>query len=123
MGDYKMPEITDVSKLRPELLNLAPAEIERRITELQMALEVKGREARKAQLAEVVKTANAHMEAIVAGLRYLDDQGLLSESIRNAHMTEKGVVAFHLKYKPVTADQLVSREDKAAKPKRRRAKI
>jgi hypothetical protein len=79
-------EVTDVSKLAPELLNKSVAQLEREVTERQMAIaELKAREEEK-RVAALAGEADEHKDRIVAGLNWLNDNGFLSETVREKFM-------------------------------------
>lgn len=115
-----MAIITDVDKLRPELKGVSDAELERRMTELLMEKERRQQEARRAQVEGIVNEANTHMLAIVAGLRYLEEHGLLGEEIKAAFTSSAGVFTPHLKFKPTDADRVLARMGEPVKKTRRK---
>lgn len=115
-----MAIITDVEKLRPELLTKSPAELQRMATEIQMAIDHQAQEARRKEVASIVKEANAHIENIVAGLRYLESHSLLSDEMKTAHSSTAGVFTPHLRYKQVDADRVLARMGDAPKKTRRK---
>lgn len=117
-----MAIITDVEKLRPELKGVSDAELERRMTELLMEKERRQQEARRAQVEGIVNDANAHMQAIVAGLRYLEEHGLLAEEVKAAFTNSAGVFTPHLKFKATDADRVLARMGDAPVKKTRRKK-
>ena len=98
-------EVTDVSKLRPELLNMSVAEIDRRIAELKMAREQK-EEAEKAKArAALIEEAGSHIYQILESLRWLDTNKMLPESVKQFFTTspvadgKTPVFSPHLKFK------------------------
>lgn len=117
-----MAIITDVEKLRPDLLTKSPAELQRMATEIQMAIEHQAQEARRKEVTAIVTEANAHIEAIVAGLRFLEKHNLLSEDVKAAHTSAAGVFTPHLRYKSVDADRVLARMSDAPVKKTRRKK-
>lgn len=117
-----MAIITDVEKLRPELKSVSDAELERRMTELRMEMERREQEAKRAKVEHVVSKANEHMQNIIAGLRFLDEHGLLSEDVKAAHTSAAGVFTPHLRYKQVDADRVLARMSDAPVKKTRRKK-
>ncbi|NTA27376.1 hypothetical protein [Allorhizobium ampelinum] len=117
-----MVEITDITKLRPELLDLSDAEIERRVTELNMLKEHRAYEVRRKALDSLVYEANSHIEKIIDGLRFLDKEGLLPDSVRSAFSTDSGSLMPHLKLRMVDADRILARQAKEEKPVRKRRK-
>lgn len=115
-----MAIITDVEKLRPELLTKSPAELQRMATEIQMAIEHQSQEARRKEVSSIVAEANTHIEAIVAGLRFLEKHNLLSDDVKAAHTSSSGVFTPHLRYKAVDADRVLARMSDAPVKKTRR---
>lgn len=98
-------EVTDVSKLRPELLSMSVAEIDRRIAELKMAKEQK-EEAEKAKArAALIEEAGGHIDHILESIRWLETNNMLSESVKQFFTTsptagdKKPVFSPHLKFK------------------------
>lgn len=115
-----MAIITDVEKLRPELKGVSDAELERRMTELLMEKERREQEARKAKVEHIVTKANEHMQNIVAGLRFLEEHGLLGDEVKAAHTSSSGVFTPHLRYKSVDADRVLARMGEPVKRTRRK---
>lgn len=98
-----MAKIDDITKLRPELLDKSQAELERQITELQMALAYKAEEgARKAREAKVAE-ASVKIDAVLDGLRWLHDNGFLSDKVSSVFTNAKGVFTPHLSFKKPSA--------------------
>ena len=117
-----MAIINDIEKLRPELKAVSDAELERRMTELLMEKERRELEARKAKVEGIVKQANDHMTAIVAGLRFLEEHSLLSDDVKASFTSTAGVFTPHLKFKSTDADRVLSRMGEAPVKKTRRKK-
>lgn len=115
-----MAIITDVEKLRPELKSVSDAELERRMTELLMEKERREQEAKRAKVEHIVKQANDHMAAIIAGLRFLEEHSLLGEEVRAAFTSGAGVFMPHLKFKATDADRVLARMGDAPKRTRRK---
>lgn len=122
-----MVEIKDVGKLRPELLDMSRAELERRLAEIEMALQEKKLEERRKHVAELVMKINAAQQAMVEGAKLLDEYGLLPEEVKAAYTASDGVMKPHLKHKPVDADRMLARisamegETKPRRPRRKKA--
>jgi hypothetical protein len=94
-----MAVIEDVKKLKPELLELSPAEIDRRIAELQMAKdEIKKKEDAEFRAFQA-EHAGEHIDKILAGLRFLHENDFLAENVIKFFTTEKGQFMPHLKLK------------------------
>ena len=98
-------DVTDVSKLRPELLNLSVKEIDRQIAELQMAKTQKEEEERAKARAALVDEAGAHVDNVLDGLRWLHTNGFLAQGIIDFFSTapkaagDKPTFVPHLKMK------------------------
>lgn len=124
-----MAKIDDIQKLRPELLDKSTAELERQMTELQMALDHKKAEAERKEVAALVDEVNSVQEAVSKGLAFLHENRLLAESVISAYTTAGGSFAPHLKHRPVDADRMLSikaqikaeAEGKTVKKRRARA--
>ena len=117
-----MAKIEDIEKLRPELLGKSVAELERQMAELQMALDRKKDEEKKAALAQVVIEANNHQENLVEALKFLEHWRLLPDDVKAAYTTTSGVFNPGIKHKEVTADRIILREEQAKKVKKPRRK-
>lgn len=91
--------IDDVSKLRPELLSLSVAELERRKTEIEMALAQKAEAEREAARAAALDEANRLKDDIVDALVKLERTGHISDSVRGFFTTKAGVFSPHLFFK------------------------
>lgn len=116
-----MAIITDVEKLRPDLLTKSPAELQRMATEIKMAIEHQAHEARRKEAAGIVDEANAAIEAIVSGLRTLEKHNLLSDEAKLFYSSATGAFMPHLRFKPVTADRVIVRNaEKPVKKTRRK---
>lgn len=121
-----MAIITDVKKLRPELLEMTVAELERRRNEIDMAIADKYREAEISAKRELADKANEHIDAVVAGVKFLHDSGILVEKITAAFTFSSGTFNPSAILRNVTAEQLVTKEPGTRRardpnaPKRRR---
>lgn len=92
-------EVTDIQKLRPELLEISEAEIDRRITELQMAKAHKASEKERAEREAKFAEAGTRIEQVVDGLKWLHEAGFLSEKVTASYTTAGGVFAPHLSFR------------------------
>jgi hypothetical protein len=118
-----MVEVKDVSKLRPELLNMSTAELQRQLAELEMALYEKKQEERRKHVTALVDRINAVQSSIIEGMKLLEEYGLLSDEVKSAYTGSGGTFAPHLKHKPVDADRMLGRiaaMEGDEKPKRKR---
>lgn len=105
MADGKV-EITDISKLAPDLLNKSVAQLEREITERQMALEQIRKAEEEKRRAKVLEEVGSRMDRVVEDLRWLNDNGFLGENVKEAFMSkgrgEEKVFAPHLRFRRPT---------------------
>lgn len=102
-----MPEITDIEKLAPELLKKSQAQLEREITERQMAIDKLRREAEIKAKEELAAQANQHIEAIVSGLTFLHDNGVLPAKVQEAFTRADGRFVPATFLRAVSAESLV----------------
>lgn len=124
-----MAKIDDIQKLRPELLDKSTAELERQMTELQMALDHKKAEAERKELASLVDEINKAHDAVLNGLNFLHEHKVLAQAVADAYTTVSGQFAPHLKHRPIDADRLLAirakdnaeAEGKTVKKRRARA--
>lgn len=86
-----MATITDVGKLRPELLSMSVSELERRKAEIDMAIAEKSKEEERKKRATILAEADKHKAAVVAGIKFLHDNGLLTEKLKETFSTKDGV--------------------------------
>ena len=93
--------LDNVSKLRPELLTMSVAELERRRTEIDMALAQKAEAEREAKRAAALDEANRLKDDIVDALVKLEKTGHISERVRSFFTTKDGTGVFapHLFFK------------------------
>lgn len=119
-----MATITDIEKLRPELLKKSPAELKRQRDEIDMAIARLEREAEIAAKEELAAQANQHIEAIVSGLTFLHDNGVLPAKVQEAFTRADGRFVPATFLRQVTAESLVPgtprRSRGAGGPKRHR---
>lgn len=79
-----MAIITDVEKLRPELLEISDAEFERRMTEMEMARIERERKKELAAKDALAGEINKHVEMALEGLKFLRANGRIPERIAEA---------------------------------------
>ncbi|TIN10402.1 hypothetical protein [Mesorhizobium sp.] len=117
-----MAIITDVEKLRPELLEISDAEFERRKAELEMAAAERQRRKEIAAKEAIAAQAADHVEAILAGVKFLHDNGILPEKLVGAFSRSDGTFSPATLLRAPTAESLVPRTARAKrdKPKRTR---
>lgn len=99
--------ITDITKLAPDLLTKSRAQLEREITERQMALAEMERNERIKDAEETVLAANKHIDAIVDGMKWLHDKGLLPERVAAGFSRADGVFTPTVALRNITAESLV----------------
>lgn len=98
-----MAKIDDITQLRPELLDKSQAELERQITELQMALAYKAEEGARKEREAKVAEAGKHIDNVLTGLRWLHENGFLSEKVAASFTNTKGVFTPHLSFRKPSA--------------------
>lgn len=112
--------VTDIKKLRPELLTKSDAELERLANEIALARAHKAHEAEVAAKAALADEANKHIEAVLAGVKFLHDNGILPERMTTALSRGDGQFNPATFLRSVSAEQLVPRSARADRPKRTR---
>lgn len=118
-----MATVTDIKKLRPELLTKSVAELERQRAEIEMALAEKAREAEVKAKEELAADANKHIDAILSGVKFLHENGLLPAKVATGFSGSSGSFAPSMFLRSVTAEGLVPRAAKVVsggEKKRRR---
>lgn len=100
-------KITDVEKLRPELLTKSLAELERQRAELDMAIERKRREAEIAEKEALAAEANGHIEGVLTSVGWLHRNGLLPERLVTALTGGNGAFMPASFLRSVSAEALV----------------
>lgn len=117
-----MAIITDIEKLRPELLNKSMAELARLKAEIELAeIELGRRELVKAKQA-LADEANNHIDAVVAGVKFLHENGMLPEKLTAAFSRSDGMFVPATVLRNVTAESLVPSAKKTRAPRRRRVR-
>lgn len=118
-----MAIITEVSKLRPELLNMSVAELERRRVEIDMAiLEIAKKEEAAARAANVAE-AGTRIERLVDDVTWLHDNSFLPRALVDALTRSDGRFVPGLKLrKPKAEDETPRSRDPNAPKRRRRTK-
>lgn len=72
-----MTSIQDIDKLRPELMSKSDAELERQITELQLALEKKKALEEEKERALILAEARERIDRLVSDIMWLHEKNLL----------------------------------------------
>lgn len=109
-----MATIDDVEKLRPELLTKSLAELERQRAELDMAIERKKREAEVKAKEDLAAEANRHIEAVLAGVGWLQRHALLPEKVAAGFTGANGAFMPASFLRAVSAESLVDGPRKTA---------
>ena len=118
-----MPEITDIEKLAPELLKKSLAQLEREITERQMAMDRIQREAAIKEKEELAGQANSHIDAINEGVTFLHRHGVLPARITEAFSRGDGMFVPAMILRHITAEKLLPAQDKPRRRRRTKAEI
>lgn len=106
-----MFEITDIEKLRPELLEKSDAELERLANEIEMARQEKARRGEAERRAKVMAEAGTHVEAVLSGLKWLHAEGFLSAKVTESFTRSDG------QFNPATFIRAPRTEDVVTKPR------
>ncbi|MFC3206915.1 hypothetical protein [Aquamicrobium soli] len=111
--------VSDIEKLRPELLEKSRAELARLKAEIELAeAELSRRELVKAKEA-LAAEANQHIDAVVAGVKWLHDNGLLPDKVAAGFKREgDGMFSPSMFLRNVTAESLAG-----GKPQKRRGRM
>lgn len=72
-----MTSIQDIDKLRPELMSKSESELERQITELQLALEKKKALEEEKERAMILAEARERIDRLVSDVMWLHEKNLL----------------------------------------------
>ncbi|NTJ46931.1 hypothetical protein G6K93_07885 [Agrobacterium rhizogenes] len=98
-----MAEISDVTKLRPDLQELSDNELQRRMDEFQM--EVDRRQAEKDRQAKAAEAAikNAIIDNYLNSLREMESHQLLPAEVLAVYTNAGGNFTPHLKHKKIKA--------------------
>ncbi|TCU34140.1 hypothetical protein [Rhizobium azibense] len=90
LEDKKKVEVTDIEKLRPELMNLSVNEIDRKIAELLMAKEkIAAVEAEKQREKDLLLAQSA-FDKMMDAIQELNGLSRLPDRIRNVLVDEHG---------------------------------
>lgn len=87
--------VTEIEKLRPELLDMSVAELERRRTEIDMAIAKKAEIEAAAIRAKDVAEADERITRLFEDLRWLYDKQFLSPKLIEAFTSTDGQFAPH----------------------------
>lgn len=79
-----MAIITDIEKLRPELLDKSSAELERLRNEIDMAIAHKTAKEEAEKRAALIDEAGSHIEAVLKSVKWLHENGFLPERLETA---------------------------------------
>ncbi|MBZ9943407.1 hypothetical protein LB533_20180 [Mesorhizobium sp. BR1-1-13] len=103
-----------IDKIRPELLTKTDAELQRLADEIAMAQAEKKRQADVAAMEAIASQAADHVEAIVAGVKFLHEHGLLPERVTQGFSRGDGTFAPGMILRAPTAESLVPRAPRKA---------
>jgi len=98
-----MADITDVTKLRPDLKELSDKELERRMAEFQMEVDRRQAEKDREAKAAEVGIKNAIIENYLNSLREMEAHKLLPAEVVAAYTNAGGNFTPHLKHKKIKA--------------------
>jgi len=117
-----MATITDIEKLRPELLTMSLAELERRRNEIDMAIAQKAAAEEAERRNRMVAEATERVEGVVAGLKWLHAEGFLSDKMTEALTTGAGAFNPGMFIRPPRSveDVLTAKRPVAKRTRRRR---
>ncbi|WP_192246114.1 hypothetical protein [Mesorhizobium silamurunense] len=87
--------VSEIEKLRPELLDMSVAELERRRAEIDMAITKKAEIEAAAIRAKDVKEADERITRLFEDLRWLYDKNFLSPKLLEAFTSADGQFAPH----------------------------
>lgn len=91
--------VSEVSKLRPELLTKSVAELNRLRDEIELAIGEKAKAEAEARKAAIIEKARDAYEPMLDTLKLYHENGLLSETIVAALSRQDGTFAPHQKIK------------------------
>jgi hypothetical protein len=83
-------EVDDISKLRPELLDMSVAELERRRAEIDMAIAKKAEIEAEARLKADIELAGTAFDNMIEAMQVLHGLGRLPERIKNVVTSSDG---------------------------------
>lgn len=105
-----------IEKLRPELLEKSDAELERLATEIALAQAEKKRRADVAAMEAIAAQASEHVDAVVAGVKFLYEHRLLPERLVTGFSRNDGRFAPGMILRAPTAESLVPKPTAARRP-------
>lgn len=104
-----------IEKIRPELLTKSDAELERLAAEIAMAQAEKRRIADVAAMEAIAAQAGDHVEAIVAGVKFLHEHGLLPDRVAAGFSrSSDGMFAPGMILRAPSAESMVPKAARAA---------
>lgn len=118
-----MATIDDIHKLAPDLLKKTPAQLEREITERQMALSEIQRQAAIKEMDEIAQRANQHIDAVNEGVSFLHKHGVLPARIAEAFSRGDGMFVPAMILRHTTAERLVPSVGRPKRTRRTKAEI
>ncbi len=115
-----MAIITDIKKLKPELLEISDAELDRRMAELEMARAERKRIADVKAMEAIAAQAADHVEAMVAGAKFLHEHGLLPERLVAGFSRGDGMFVPGMILRAPSAESMVPKVAGEKRKRRRR---
>lgn len=90
-----MATITDIKKLRPELLDMSVAELERRRSEIEMAIAEKAKVEAEEKRRKDMEEATKRIDQLMDDLRWLHERNFLGPKVIEAFSGNDGQFAPH----------------------------
>lgn len=88
--DRKKVEVSDISKLRPELLEMSVAELERRKIEIDMAIAHQGKIEEEKKREEDLALAQLAFDKMMDAIQELNGLNRLPDRIKNVLLSDDG---------------------------------
>lgn len=114
--------VSDIEKLRPELLEISDAEFERREKEMELARIERSRKKELAEKESLAAEINKHVEMALEGLKFLRANGRIPDRIAEA-FSRSGNWTPTSFLKTVTPEDLLPADLKKPRPRRTKAEI
>ena len=94
-----MVKVTNIKDLRPELLEKSDAELDRLETEIKMARQYRAEEGARKEREAKIAQASEHIDKVLEGLRFLHDNGFLTDRVVATFTNAKGIFTPHLSFR------------------------
>jgi predicted nuclease with TOPRIM domain len=118
-----MDIISDIEKLRPELLEKSDAELERLAAEIEMARQEKARRSEAERRSKLVAEASDRVEAVIAGLKWLHAEGFLSAKVSETFTRADGQFNPSTYLRAPRSEEVVTKPRGEAPKRRRRRRL